>query len=95
MEELPGDKYIVTRALEAFDTAREHFWAWLFDEERNYRRLNIILAFIAGSIITTLAPELWWYAQVAAGTLIIAAFVFAFLIPLAYLSEWVCRRWIV
>lgn len=86
------NKYLVTRAVEWFDGVRSQFWRWLFDEERENRRLFVIVSFCAGSLITNLAPEVWWYAKIATGLLIITAFVSSFLLPVAYFVEWVCRR---
>jgi len=70
------------------------FRVWLYDEEVN-NRLLIIVSFGLGALITRLAPEVWWYAQVVAGMLIVTALAIGFLLPVAYLVEWVCRRWFI
>ena len=90
----PSDKYIVTRSVEWFEGVHSRFRVWLYDEEVN-NRLLIIVSFGLGALITRLAPEVWWYAQVVAGMLIVTALAIGFLLPVAYLVEWVCRRWFI
>jgi hypothetical protein len=86
------DRYFTTRALDWIGTATRRAVDWIFDEQRNYKRMNFILCFIAGAVVMRIAPEIFEYAGIAAGWLLISAFALSFLLPIAYLIEWALRR---
>jgi hypothetical protein len=87
-----GDKYITTQALEWFDGVKSRFWSWLFDEEQGYKHATAIASFILGAVVVHIKPDAFTYAGVAAGALIILAFVVGCLIPIALLVEWALRK---
>jgi hypothetical protein len=87
-----GDKYLTTRALEWFDSARARFWKWLFDEEHDFKRPTAIASFILGAFIVRIEPDALSYAVYAAGTVIMLTFAVGFLIPVVYLVEWGLRK---
>jgi hypothetical protein len=88
------DKFITTRSLEWFGAVKSRFWVWLFDEGRDYKRLNFIVGIILGAIVVRLVPRAFEYVGIAAGALLILAFAVGCLIPIAYLVEWALRRWV-
>jgi hypothetical protein len=87
-----GDKYLTTRALEWFDGARQRFWQWLFDEERDFKRPTAIASFVLGVFIARIEPDVLLYAVSTVGAVITLTFVVGFLIPVVYLVEWGLRK---
>ena len=87
-----SDKYLTTRALEWFGSARERFWKWLFDEEHDFKRPTAIASFILGAFIVRIEPDALSYAVYAVGAVIMLTFAVGFLIPVVYLVEWGLRK---
>jgi hypothetical protein len=87
-----GDKYITTQALEWFDGVKSGLWSWLFDEAQGYKHTTAIASFILGAVLLRIEPEAFTYAGVAAGAIIMLAFLVSFLIPVVYLVEWAVRK---
>ena len=81
------DKYFTTQALDWFDAVRQRFWDWLFDEQPR-SRLTSIAGFVSGAIVARIEPDVFLYAEPAAGALLISLIIIWFLIPVGYLLEW-------
>jgi hypothetical protein len=45
--------------LEWFDAVRHRFWKWLFDEERDYKRLTAIASFVLGAVVVRIEPDVF------------------------------------
>ena len=86
-----ADKYLTTQALEWFDAVKSRAWSWLLDEENDYKHTTAIASFILGAVVVRIERDVFTYAGAVAGALIILAFVVGFLIPVAYLIEWLLR----
>jgi hypothetical protein len=87
-----GDKYLTVQALEWFDGVKSRFWFWLFDPDRYFKRITAITSFILGAVLMRLVPDVFYYAWLAAGALIVLVFVVSCLIPIALLIEWALRK---
>jgi hypothetical protein len=86
------DKYLTTQALEWFDDVKDGVWSWVFDEEQGYQRITAIASFILGALIVYIEPDVFFYAALAAGWLLVLAFLITCLIPIGYLAEWAVRK---
>ena len=92
MTDRAGDKYIATRALDWLNDIWGRFFDWLLDEERGYKRFNMVVAFIMGAIVIRVEPRAFHYAAEAVGLLIFLLFVICCLFPFALLIEWAFRK---
>jgi hypothetical protein len=85
-------RYLTIQALEWFDSVKDRFWSWLFDEDHGYKQITAIASFILGAVVMHIEPDSFTYAGVVAGALIILAFLVGCLIPIALLLEWALRK---
>jgi hypothetical protein len=80
------DKYLTTQALEWLDGVKDRVWSWVFDDEQGYQRITAIASFILGALIVHIEPDIFTYALVATGWLLVLAFLICCLIPIGLLS---------